>query len=152
MSRLTLFAALAVVVGLAGHADAALPADLAKAAADYDRAQIKGDGAELNRLLADDYVLVNGGCEIFTKAQFIADSVKPGSRVDPYVVEHPTERVWADGAVLAGEVHGGGLDGGKPFRSHSRFADIWRKRDGRWQVVFTEVTRYPAAAPGKPAD
>ncbi|MDB5361828.1 MAG: hypothetical protein JWO51_3125 [Rhodospirillales bacterium] len=38
---------------------AKFPADLAKAAKEYDQAQINGDRAELERLLADDYVLVN---------------------------------------------------------------------------------------------
>jgi len=37
-----------------------LPADLASAAADYDRAQVNGDKTLLNRLLANDYHLVNG--------------------------------------------------------------------------------------------
>jgi hypothetical protein len=138
------FAAGSLLASAASAADD-LPADLAKAAADYDRAQIKGDGAELNRLLADDYTLVNGGCEIYTKAQFVADSVKPGSTMEPYEVKHAINKVWADGAVLSGEVELKGMDSGKPFTSHSRFADIWRKRDGKWQVVFTEVTRFPAA-------
>ena len=135
-------------IGLSPAAHAAgalLPPDLAKAAADYDRAQIKGDGAELGRLLADDYQLVNGACEIYSKAQFIADSTAPGSHLEPYVVSHAINRVWADGAVLSGEVHLKGLSGGKPFAIRTRFADIWRKRAGRWQVVFTEVTRFPPA-------
>jgi hypothetical protein len=127
-----------------------LPPDLARAAADYDRAQIKSDGAELNRLLADDYTLVNGGCEIYTKAQFVADSTKPGSTMEPYEVEHEINKVWADGAVLSGEVNLKGVDGGKPYTARARFADIWRKRDGKWQVVFTEVTRFPAAAAKAP--
>jgi hypothetical protein len=128
------------------RAEPVLPPDLAKAAEDYDRAQIKSDGAELNRLLADDYTLVNGGCEIYTKAQFVADSIKPGSTMEPYVVKHAINKVWADGAVLSGEVELKGVDGGKPYTAHARFADIWRKRDGKWQVVFTEVTRFPAGA------
>jgi hypothetical protein len=141
-----LLAAAGLMAAAPAHADP-LPADLARAAADYDRAQIKGDGAELNRLLADDYTLVNGGCQIYSKAQFVADSVKPGSTLEPYAVEHAINRVWADGAVLSGEVRLKGVDEGKPFAAHTRFADIWRKRDGQWRVVFTEVTRFPAASP-----
>jgi hypothetical protein len=125
-------------------AKATLPADLATAAADYDRAQIQGDKALLNRLLADDYHLVNGGGRIESKEQFVAESVDPAFKLDPFVVENPIETVWTDGAVLAGEVHLKGRDHGKPFTAHFRFADIWRKQNGVWQVVFTEVTRFPA--------
>lgn len=125
---------------------AALPADLAQAAADYDQAQMHNDGAALHRLLADDYTLVNGGAEISTKAEFIRDSTAAGFSLQPFVVEHAINRVWRDGAVLSGEVTLRGTDGGKSFTSHMRFADIWAKRDGRWQVIFTEVTRFPVAA------
>jgi uncharacterized protein DUF4440 len=128
-----------------------LPADLASAAADYDKAQVKGDETLLNRLLADDYHLVNGGGQVESKEQFVAESVDPAFKLEPYVVENPIETVWTDGAVLAGEVHLRGQDHGKPFTAHLRFADIWRKRNGVWQVVFTEVTRLPPNKP-KPAE
>ena len=133
---------------LAPAAKGGLPPDLAAAAADYDRAQVKGDTALLNRMLADDYHLVNGAGEVETKEQFVAESAAPAFTLEPYTVENPIETVWSDGAVLAGEVHLKGQDHGKPFHAHIRFADIWRKRNGVWQVVFTEVTRLP---PEKPA-
>lgn len=120
-----------------------LPPDLAKAAEEYDHAQMHNDGPALQRLLADDYTLVNGGAEISTKAEFIRDSTAPGFSLEPYVVEHAINKVWGDGAVLSGEVTLRGTDGGKSFASHMRFADIWAKRDGKWQVIFTEVTRFP---------
>jgi ketosteroid isomerase-like protein len=124
------------------HSDP-LPPDLARAAADYDQAQIHNDGPALRRLLADDYTLVNGAGEIFSKPGFIRDSTAPGFSLQPYVVEHEINRVWSDGAVLSGEVTLRGTDGGKPFTSHMRFADVWAKRNGAWRVIFTEVTRLP---------
>lgn len=120
-----------------------LPPDLAQAAADYDQAQIKSDGAALQSLLADDYELVNGACKIYSKAEFIADSTAPGATLEPYTVKNEINRVWSDGAVLSGEVTLKGMDAGKPFTIRTRFADVWRKPDGKWQVVFTEVTRFP---------
>jgi hypothetical protein len=47
---------------------AELPADLAKAVHDYDEAQIHGNGAELRRLVADDYTLLNSSGRIQNKA------------------------------------------------------------------------------------
>src|SRR6185437_12843603 len=134
---------------LSPAAKGGLPPDLAAAAADYDRAQVKGDKELLNRSLADDYHLVNGAGQVYTKEQFVADSIDPASSLEPYTVENPIETVWADGAVLAGEVRLKGKDHGKPFDAHARFADIWRKRGGVWQVVFTEVTRLPGGKPGE---
>jgi len=33
------------------------------------------------------------------------------------------------------------VDGGKPFAVKLRFADIWAKRNGKWQVIYTHVSR-----------
>ena len=139
---MTCLAAASVQV-LAGDA---LPADLAQAAKEYDLAQVKSDRAALGRLLAEDYTLVNGAAQVSTKAEFIADSVAPGFSIQPFDIEHAISKVWSDGAVLSGEVLLRGTSEGKPFASRMRFADVWRKRHGRWQIVFTEMTRVPAAS------
>lgn len=144
MPNAVLSAAVLFLQAATAGVPANVPPDLAKAVADYDHAQIHRDGPALRRLLADDYVLVNGGGSTSDKAQFVTDSTKPGSTLEPFVVEDPTQRVWRDGAVMAGEVHLKGLDEGRPFQAHFRFADVWRKQSGKWQVVFTEVTRFPA--------
>lgn len=122
-----------------------LPPDLAAAAAAYDEAQIKGDGAALARLLADDYTLVNSSAHVQSKSDLIKDDTTPGNTLKPYVVEDEVIKVWSDGAVLAGAVTLEGVDGGAPFKARLRFADVWARRHGRWQVVFTEVTRIPGS-------
>ena len=117
-----------------------LPADLAKAVKDYDEAQVHGNKAELERLVANDYTLVNSRGVVQDKAQLIADYVAPGYKLEPYVVREPVEKVWNDGAVMGGVATLKGVDGGKPFSVTLRFADIWAKRDGKWQVIYTHVS------------
>jgi len=121
-----------------------LPADLAKAVKDYDQAQIEGNRTELVRLLADDYTLVNSAGKTETKAQFVAESSAPGFKLEPFVVKEAIEKVWSDGAVMGGIVNLRGIDGGKPFSVTLRFADIWAKRNGQWQVIYTHVSKPPA--------
>jgi len=122
-----------------------LPADLAKAVKDYDQAQIEGNRTELVRLLADDYTLVNSAGKTETKAQFVAESSAPGFKLEPFVVKEAIEKVWSDGAVMGGVAHLKGVDGGKPFEVDLRFSDIWAKRNGKWQVIYTHASRAPAA-------
>ena len=141
--HLSLYFGVLCAMAAVAHA-APLQPDLAKAVADYDAAQIKGDGAELKRLLADDYTLVNSSGSIENKAQLIADYTAPGYKLDPYVVKEPIEKVWADGAVMGGIATLRGTDGGKRFEVTLRFADIWAKRHGAWQVIYTHVSK-----PGK---
>ena len=118
-----------------------LPPDLAKAVADYDTAQIKGDGAELRRLLADDYTLLNSSGAIENKSQLIADYTAPGYKLDPFVVREPIEKVWVNGAVMGGIATLSGVDGGKRFEVALRFADVWAKRHGVWRVIYTHVSK-----------
>ena len=130
----------AMLLGSAANA-ADLPADLAKAVKDYDEAQIHGDKAELQRLVADDYTLVNSSGRIQSKAELIADYTAPGYKIEPFEILQPVEKVWSDGAVMGGVVDLRGTDGGKPFAVKLRFADIWAKRNGKWQVIYTHVSR-----------
>ena len=91
-----------------------LPADLEKAVHDYDEAQIKGNRLELQRLLADDYTLLNSGGRIQNKAELIADYTAPGFKLEPFVVEQPIEKVWSDGAVMGGISSSGSKNGAVP--------------------------------------
>lgn len=116
-----------------------LPRDLAAAATAYDLAQFKSNRAELDRLLADDYILAGSNGKNQTKAQYIADATAPGSRTTYVALSLNVRRVWSNGAVLGGLVDAKGFDRGKPITAHARFVDVWAKRDGRWRVVFTQV-------------
>jgi ketosteroid isomerase-like protein len=138
-ARVALLIAAVLLGSLANAAD--LPADLAKAVKDYDEAQIHGDRAALQRLVADDYTLVNSSGRIQNKAALIADYTAPGYKIEPFQIMEAVEKVWSDGAVMGGVVDLRGTDGGKPFAVKLRFADIWAKRNGKWQVIYTHVSR-----------
>src|SRR4051812_35404657 len=101
-ARVALLSA-ALVLGPLAHA-AELPADLAKAVKDYDEAQIHGNKTELQRLVADDYTLVNSSGRIQGKAALIADYTAPGYKIEPFQIQEPIEKVWSDGAVMGGVV------------------------------------------------
>jgi hypothetical protein len=124
-------------------AAAAIPADLAAAVHAYDKAQIDGNRAELERWVADDYVLVNSSGKVEDKAKLIADYTTPGFDLEPFTVEQPVEKVWGDGAVMGGIATIRGTSDGQRFEMRLRFADIWAKRNGRWQVIYTQVAKAP---------
>ena len=140
----TALIALALAAPSVAHA-APLPADLAAAAHAYDAAQVNGDRAALERLVADDYVLVNGAGQVQDKARLIADYVAPGFKLDPFTIEEPVETVLGDTALLGGRVNMTGTDGGQRFALVVRFVDAWAKRDGQWRVVYSQVTRVTPA-------
>jgi hypothetical protein len=128
---------------LLAAAATAVPPDLAAAVAAYDKAQIDGDKAALDRWLADDYLLANSHGQIETKAQLIADYTAPGFTLEPFTVDQPIEKVWTGGAVMGGVATLKGMDGGQRYEVRLRFADVWAKRDGRWQVIYTQAAKAP---------
>jgi ketosteroid isomerase-like protein len=120
-----------------------LPPDLAKAVKDYDQAQIHNDIATLERLVTDDYVLVNSDASVENKQQFLADFNLPGFKIDPYVVEQPVQKVWGNAAVIGGLVHLSWTQDGKHQTRLLRIAYVWAKRNGHWQATYAQVTRVP---------
>jgi hypothetical protein len=111
----------------------------------YDEAQIHGNRAELGRWLADDYLLVNSTGALETKAQLIADYTARGFTLEPFTIEQPVHKVWNDGAVMGGVATLRGMDSGKHYEVCLRFVDTWAKRSGRWQVIYTQVSKAPSA-------
>ncbi|MBU1378939.1 MAG: nuclear transport factor 2 family protein [Alphaproteobacteria bacterium] len=120
-----------------------LPADLAKAAHDYDQAQTTSNRAELERLLADDYVLHNSGGQAQDKTSFIADQIAPGYKLEPFEVTQKVEKVMGDAAILGGVARARGTSGGEAYDVTLRFVDVWAKRGGKWVVVMSQATRVP---------
>jgi ketosteroid isomerase-like protein len=112
---------------------------LDKAAKKYDRAQIVGDRAALQHLVADDYLLMRTNGTVVGKSGLIDLIAHQGLKTDPYTVQKPFSRNYGDTVILGGWVHLSGTDEGKPFVQNARFADTWARRNGRWYVVFTSV-------------
>jgi hypothetical protein len=117
-----------------------LPPDLAKAAVEYDEAQLRGDGPELERLLAGDYRLIARHGVVLDKKRFVKASTDPNVKLMPFVIEQPLHTVWSDGAVLGGKVNYRTIDHGKDSAELLLFADVWAKRGGTWRVVYTQVS------------
>jgi ketosteroid isomerase-like protein len=122
-----------------------LPADLAAAVSAYDQATVRGDIPALDRLVADDYVLVNSDASVENKRQYLADFNLPGFKIDPYVREQPMEKVWGDAAVVGGVVHLSWTQDGKHQARVLRLVYVWARRDGKWQMTYTQVTRVAAS-------
>ena len=120
-----------------------LPPDLAAALSSYDRAHYESDLPRLSSLVTDDYVLVNSDASVENKEQFLADFRLPGFKIEPYVREQSVNKVWDCGAVTAAVVRLSWTQDGTKHTRALRYADTWIKKNGRWQVTFTQVTRVP---------
>ena len=131
------------VLACSAQAPADTRAALDVAAAHYEDAQIAGDAAALEDLIADDYVLVGSDGARSSKAELIAFWTADGFDPAPVRVSEPVEHIWNDGAALGGTVTLAWTQDGAPVSVTIRYVDIWALRDGQWRVVYGQTTRVP---------
>lgn len=102
----------------------------------YQAAVKKNDAATMDRILADDFVLVTGSGKTYNKADLLKDA-----RSGQEVYEHnedteQTARVWGDTAVLTAKLWEKGTDSGKPFDHTVWFSDTYVRTPAGWRYVF----------------
>lgn len=139
-----ILAALAAALLAPFAAAAKMPADLAEAARAYERAQLNADRDTIERLVADDYVLIGGDGTRQTRQDLIDGWMAPGLAFDPLVSRDLVELVWSDGAALGATVDLSGTADGAPFAQTMHYIDVWKKTPEGWRVVYSQVTRAPA--------
>ena len=118
-------------------------ADDEKTVAELDRqfqeAVKNNDVATMDRLLAEDFVLVSGRGRTQTKADLLKESSSGG-----YVYEHQedtnqTVHVWGDTAVITALLWVKGTASGKPFDYKVWFSDVYIRNANGWRYVFGQV-------------
>lgn len=115
----------------------------------FDRAQLTKDRAALETMVADDLVFIEGNGRRSGKAAFILGWTGADERYDPIaLVDRVVVPLGPDAGIVGAETVLRGVSAGKPFSSHFRFADTFKRVRGRWQAVHIQVTRIPAPPEG----
>ena len=133
----------AVFASQAAEDAAAMPAELAAAVAEYRRATMHSDIVALSELVADDYILVNSDSSLQAKPSYLEDFRLPGFRIDRYAMQEPAHAVWGDTALVRGLLHLAWTQDGTRHARLLRTAHVWNRRDGRWRLSYTQLTRVP---------
>lgn len=125
----------------AAPAERDLVAEVRAAADEFDQAQLRADRATIERYLADDFVFVRGSGKVADRDAFIQAFTTPGDTLEPFeLVDRRLIPLGRDAVIASAEVTLKGMEGGQPFSEHIRFADVFLYREGRWQVVYVQVT------------
>ncbi len=131
----TLFAAMPC--GASSAADEKAVADLDT---QYQLAVKNNDAATMERILADDFVLVTGRGATASKADLLQDA-----RSGAVVYEHQEDtqqrvRVWGDTAVVTALLWLKGTRSGKPFDYKLWFSDTYVRTPAGWRYVFGQAS------------
>ena len=107
----------------------------------FDDAQQRRDGPALERMIAPDFLIVYGSGRVGDRRDFVSAFTKAGTQFDPFVItDRLFIRVSADVAIAGGDARMSGVEDGKRFAEHFRFADTFVRRDGKWLALYTQVT------------
>jgi len=106
----------------------------------WNRAELNNDGAAVELLLADDFVMTTAEGTLYSKAQIVA-SVKDTS-YRPEILQSTDMVVHSYGstAIVTGAYYEKGMDKGKPWERRGRFTDTWILIKGRWQCAASQFS------------
>ena len=106
----------------------------------FQAAVKENDAATLDRILADDFVLVTGRGQTYTKADQLKEA--PGKF---RIYEHQEDsnrsvRVWGDTAVVTALLWAKGTEKGKPFDYKLWFSDTYVRTATGWRYAFAQAS------------
>ena len=124
------------VSAAAGSSPAADQKILAALDKQYQKAVEQNDAATMARILADDFVLIVGDGESYTKKDLV-DDAKSGKT--HYVHQEDSDqsvRIWGDTAVVTAKLWAQGIEDGKAVDYTLWFSDTYVRTPKGWSYVF----------------
>ncbi len=121
-------------------------AEVVKTEREWLDAYLKADAAAMERIEADEFTLTFPNGQTITKAQEMERIKASKPRTDgslEFSAEGTKVRLYGDTAVLTGIVVQKEKVKGEEKVNRDRYTDVWVKRDGRWQVVASQLTKIP---------
>jgi ketosteroid isomerase-like protein len=106
----------------------------------YQAAVSKNDAATMDRILADDFVLVTGKGKLFTKADLLKEARSGRIVYERQDDSSQTVRVWGDTAVVTALLWAKGSESGKPFEYKLWFSDTYVRKPSGWRYVFGQAS------------
>lgn len=107
---------------------------------EYQAAVKKNDAATMDRLLADDFILVGGSGKVYTKADLLKSARDKEAIYEHQEDTDQTVRVWGDTAVVTALLWEKGTEKGKAFDKKCWFSDTYVRTPRGWKYVFGQAS------------
>jgi ketosteroid isomerase-like protein len=142
-SMLTLFFILAVAGSFLGQERSArMQEEILRMEKDFGQAVIKNDAVAVGQFLTDDWIIIDPDGGVIDKARFLG-VIKSGALTHEQMDSDDVRiRVYADTAIATALTRTKGKFMGQDFTTEERATDVLVKKDGRWQIVFSQLTRF----------
>ena len=114
---------------------------------EWNEAYPRLDCATLDRIIADDWVCIDGSGLVITKSELLTRVASSASFLDPYKFDEITLRMFGEVAILTGRLSGQMQDSDGIHEINQRYMRVYVKRNERWQAVATQVTKVKETVP-----
>ncbi len=140
------------ILAMIGMTEARSSVDDEKAVAaldtEYQAAVKNNDVPTMDRILADDFVLVTGLGKTHSKRDLLEEARSKGMQYERQEDSQRKVRVWGDTAVVTALLWAKGTEDGKPFDYKLWFSDVYLKTEKGWRYVFAQASARIPEAPG----
>src|SRR4030095_16768519 len=92
------------------------------------------------RVLADDWGVIDAQGRMRNKAEVLGEMFRPGERSITGYIDDVNVRPYGDWAIVTGKTHVAGRYEGNDISVTLRFMDVFRRTGGNWQVVASQAT------------
>jgi ketosteroid isomerase-like protein len=118
---------------------------------EYQAAVRNNDAATMDRILADDFILVTGSGRVSTKADLLQEARDKVAIYEHQEDSNQTVRVWGNTVVVTALLWAKGAEKGKPFEYRLWFSDTYVRTPAGWRYVFGQASLpLPKAAQSSP--
>ncbi len=127
-------------ISVRATAEESAAAAVARLDTEYQAAVKRNDAAAMDKILADDFILVTGRGQVFTKSDLL-DSARKKTTV--YEHQEDTEqkvRVWGNTAVVTALLWIKGTTDGKTSERKLWFSDTYVRTPSGWRYVFGQAS------------
>jgi len=107
---------------------------------EYQAAVKNNDAATMDRILADDFILVTGRGKVYHKTDLLETANNKDIIYEQQEDTEQTVRVWGDTAVITALLWQKGTYKGEPFDDHLWFSDTYVRTPDGWRYVFGQAS------------
>lgn len=107
---------------------------------EYQKAVEQNDAKTMARILADDFVLVDGHGKSSTKADLVDDAKSGKTHYEHQGDTEQTVRVWGDTAVVTAKLWAKGIEDGEAVNYTLWFSDTYVRTPQGWRYAFAQAS------------
>ena len=117
--------------------------ELLKLEKEFTQANLTNHAEEIGRFLADDWIIIEANGAMIDRTRFLGVIKSGDLSYQMMELDEAQVRIYGETALVTGVFTTKGKFKGQEFNTRERGTDVFVKRDGRWQCVFSQLTQYP---------